>query len=226
MIADFDPYRNFPAVADRRQFRELIASDPAFRHLGLDDDRYVRARVSGNLITSLHRKIGDMYEEVFQYLLVSTFGLSEEELRFSVDVTIGNRIQRRSTDGVVTTHHLVAKNIDVARLLPTCSENWKASSGLGFEVRSCYQIGDSKRIQADYDMALRLQSLGYVPVMLIFCLSSLRNPIARLSRTWNLLQGETAFLFVRNLTGFDLDCFLGRHSDQFKSIMSAVFANF
>jgi hypothetical protein len=188
-IMRFNPYRNFPAIRNRQEFQNLIGNDPAFKDLGLSDEKYVIARLGGNLITSLHRKIGDMYEEMFQFLIQKRFSLDDEDISFGVDVRIGNRIQRRSTDGIVGIDKLLSEKIDVTKLIPSIKIGWKKSRGLGFEVRSCYQIGDSKRIQADYDMALVLEQQGFIPVMLIFCNTSLRSPVARLKNSWNLLQG-------------------------------------
>lgn len=42
-----------------------------------------------------------MYEALFGYLLKESFGLNESDLHFSVQVQIGDRIQVRSTDGLI-----------------------------------------------------------------------------------------------------------------------------
>ena len=68
-VLQFDPYKSYKGVNNRKQFMQLIAKDPAFGTFGLEDERYIIARVGGNLVTSLHRKIGDMYEALFAYLL-------------------------------------------------------------------------------------------------------------------------------------------------------------
>jgi len=98
LIAKYNPYRNFAGVKDRKAFAALIAKDPAFSSFGFGDDRYVVARIGGNLITSLHRKIGDMYEEMFRYLLECRFDLSAADLSYKVDVEIetGHRPARRT----------------------------------------------------------------------------------------------------------------------------------
>jgi hypothetical protein len=180
----------------------MISLDPAFGPLGLDDEKYIIARIGGNLITSLHRKIGDMYEGMFLYLLKCRFDLSDDDLHFDVVVTIGDRQQTRSTDG------LVPRNLLEDVQLPLLRDRWEDTNGLGFEVRSCYQIGDSKRIQADWDMALALRAQHLTPVMLVFCSTSLRSPLIRLGEPWNLLEGENTFRFIADLTQFDLQGFL------------------
>ncbi|MBM4032117.1 MAG: type I restriction endonuclease [Planctomycetes bacterium] len=216
LVREYDPYQSFPGVTSREQFRELIRRDPAFAPLGLDDDRYLTARIGGNLVTSLHRKIGDMYGEMFAYLIGTRFGLTKGELSFSVQLRIGRRVQARSTDGMIPR----AKIGGLA--LPRLPRKWADNEGIAFEVRSCYQIGDSKRIQADYDMALALKRKRLVPVMLVFCTTSLRSPLARLAESWVLFEGMDAFQFIRELTGFDLHSFLESSGEHLRSHVGAA----
>jgi hypothetical protein len=215
-VLDFDPYKSYPGVTNRQDFQQLIADDPAFGVLGLEDERYIIARVGGNLVTSLHRKIGDMYEALFGYLLKKSFGLREQDLHFSVQVQIGDRTQERSTDG------LIRKDKFNQRI----PENWLNYQGVGFEVRSCYQIGDSKRIQADYDMSLALRDKDILPVMLVFCSTSLRSPLGRLSRNWELYEGSFSFELIESITGFNLYNFLQKNSQVFKKEIDSIFSNF
>lgn len=215
-VLEFSPYKSYKGVKSREEFQQLIAHDPAFGAFGLDDERYVIARVGGNLVTSLHRKLGDMYEALFAYLLKESFGITEDELHFSVQVQIADRSQVRSTDG------LIRKDKFNQRI----PESWANHQGVGFEIRSCYQIGDSKRIQADYDMALALRSYEILPVMLIFCGTSLRSPLARLSKSWNLYEGIDSFNLVELITGFNLHSFLQRNSDTLRQEVANIFSNF
>ncbi len=218
MIAKYNPYQNFAGVNDRDAFADRIANDPAFAAFGFSDARYVTARIGGNLITSLHRKIGSMYEEMFQYLLTCRFDLSAADLSFAVDVAIGNRTQTRSTDGLLPKERI--GNLDLP--LP---HNWaQQAQGIAFEVRSCYQIGDAKRIQADWDMALALKVADIVPVMLIFCNTSLKSPVVRLRKSWNLFEGKETFTFVNTLTGFDLYSFMQTHRGQLSAPIAAALA--
>jgi hypothetical protein len=199
IVAKYNPYQSFPGITDRAAFGNLIGRDPAFSALGFDDPRYIVARIGGNLITSLHKKIGDMYEEIFEYLLRCRFDLTPENLAFQVKLKIGRRTQVRSTDGWVPIDRLSGA------ILPGLPKGWARSGGLAFELRSCYQIGDSKRIQADWDMALALRKQhNLTPVMLILCGTSLRSPVERLSKSWHLYEGDEAFAFIARLTGFDL----------------------
>ncbi|MBS0015241.1 MAG: type I restriction endonuclease [Arthrospira sp. SH-MAG29] len=215
-VAKFDPYKSYPEVGNREEFKQLIARDPAFGVLGLDDDRYVIARVGGNLVTSLHRKLGDLYEQLFSYLLKESFSLNENDLHFGVEVKIGDRVQYRSTDGLI-------RQDQFNQRIP---ESWRGYQGIGFEVRSCYQIGDSKRIQADYDMSLSLKAYNILPVMLVFCSTSLRSPLARLSKSWVIYEGMDCFNFVESITGFNLYKFLTDNSDILKQEIQNIFSSF
>lgn len=215
-VLEFSPYKSYPGIKNREKFQQLIARDPAFCALGLDDERYVIARVGGNLVTSLHRKIGDMYEALLVYLLKKSFGLNENELHFSVEVKIGDRTQVRSTDG------LIKKNKFNSRI----PEAWMQYEGVGFEVRSCYQIGDSKRIQADYDMSLALKSYKILPVMLVFCNTSLKSPLVRLSKSWELYEGINSFNLVELITGFSLYNFLQKNDRVLKQEVNTILSNF
>lgn len=218
LIAQYSPYRNFTGVKDRKQFTKLIAADPAFSSFGFADERYIVARIGGNLITSLHRKIGDMYQEMFWYLLGCRFDLSADDLSFNVEVAIGNRTQTRSTDGLLPQRFISGLTLP----LPP---GWKRGiRGVAFEVRSCYQIGDSKRIQADWDMALALTAKKIRPVMLIFCSTSLRSPVVRLRGSWNLFEGEATFKFLKSLTGFDLLSFMKTNEARLRAPILAALA--
>ncbi|OCQ99673.1 type I restriction endonuclease [Oscillatoriales cyanobacterium USR001] len=215
-VLEFDPYKSYSGINNREEFKQLIALDPAFGVLGLDDERYIIARVGGNLVTSLHRKLGDMYQALFSYLLIDSFSLNENDLHFSIEVRIGERVQLRSTDGLI-------KKDKFNYRIP---ENWMNYQGIGFEIRSCYQIGDSKRIQADYDMSLVLKSYKILPVMLIFCNTSLKSPLARLSKSWELYEGMNSFNVVESITGFNLYNFLQNNSQTLKQEIDRIFTNF
>lgn len=215
-VLEFNPYKSYIGVQNRQEFQQLIANDPAFGVLGLDDERYVIARIGGNLVTSLHRKLGDMYEGMFSYLLKESFNLDEDDLHFNIEVTIGNRTQIRSTDGLIPQHKFNQRIPD----------NWREYQGIGFEVRSCYQIGDSKRIQADYDMSLALKDNHILPIMLIFCNTSLRSPLTRLSKSWQVYEGIDSFTLVESLTGFNLYQFLLDNSSIIQAEINKVLSSF
>lgn len=217
-VKKYDPYANFEGIEDRDDFIDFIGQDPAFSNVGFDNDKYAIARVGGNLVTSMHRKLGDMYEEIFQYILVNQFSVLHSDLHFSVEVPIGTRTQIRSTDGLLRNLNYIHKNVPVL-------SNWVNNQGVAFEVRSCYQIGDSKRIQADWDMALALSSQNIVPVMLIMCSSSLKSPVRRLRNSWVIYEGNEAFKFIKELSGFDLLDFMSRNRATISRPINEILAN-
>ncbi|MBI5463396.1 MAG: hypothetical protein HY966_00405 [Ignavibacteriales bacterium] len=217
----YDPYERFEGVTTKEHFLKLIKNDPAFSPFFLHNSKYATARIGGNLITSLHRKLGDMYEEMFKALLQDRLKVPEEDLTFNVKLNIDGELQERSTDGLIRFASLNQSKKN--RLAELFKVGKQAGMGVGFEVRSCYQIGDSKRIQADRDMSLALKNSNIIPVMLIFCSTSLRSPVERLSRYWNLFQGEQAFSAVESITGFDLYEFLVGESKIIEPLMKEIF---
>jgi hypothetical protein len=75
-------------------------------------------------------------------------------------------------------------------------------------------------------MALELKTRKIEPIMLIFCKTSLKSPVKRLSKIWTLHEGKQAFEFVENLTEFDLFSFLMKHKRRFGKIVDEVFDKF
>ncbi len=218
-ILEFKPYEKFDGVSNAEEFKLLIRRDPAFEPFSLHQDKYVVARIGGNLITSIHRKIGDLYEDVILELLTRKYGFSKEYLKFSLDIVVDGVKQERTTDG-----RLILSDIKDKKL----KENVKSLmvgkySGLAMEVRSCYQIGDSKRIQADEHMAKALKAIDIEPKLVIFCNTSLISPIRRLSHHWTVYEGEKAFAYIHKLTSFDLYKFLMDNDTTIKPIMDKVF---
>ncbi len=219
LVLEYNPYANFDKVSTRSDFIKVIKNDPAFANVGFACDKYVIARIGGNLITSLHRKLGDMYEEIFQYLLKETYLIDDTDFHYSVEVKIGDRKQTRSTDGLLRSNKF--KEISI----PSLKSDWRNSKGIAFELRSCYQIGDSKRIQADWDMALALKAQNIIPVMLITCATSLKSPITRLKRSWNLYEGVDTFQFIKELMKFDLLKFMEQNRNIISAPVKKIMAN-
>ena len=68
---------------------------------------------------------------------------------------------------------------------------------VGFEIRSCYQIADSKRLQGDEKLAAEILGRGGVPVMLVMCYSSQPGLLKRMRRSgWRVLEGHDSFEFI------------------------------
>ncbi len=220
-ILEFNPYANFEGVNSTSDFMQIMEYDPAFAPFSLNREKYITARFGGNLVTSLHRKLGDLYEDLILVLVSEKFGLTKEYLKYSLDLQIDNEIQKRTTDGRIM---LVDIDIELQKIVKPCIKgNYK---GLAMEVRSCYQIGDSKRIQADEHMAISLKLQEIEPKMLIFCDTSLKSPVKRLAKHWDLYEGKEAFDFIEKLTEFDLFGFLMNNKEKFEKIIEQIFSKF
>ena len=218
-ITDFDGYKKFEGVTEASHFKELMKKDPAFSPFCLDRDKYVIARIGGNLITSIHRKLGDLYEEIILELLHNKYGFSKSYLKFSLNIVIDGKEQERTTDG-----RLVLKDIKDENLKNKVSKLvLKGYDGLAMEVRSCYQIGDSKRIQADVHMATALKAINIEPKLVIMCNTSLVSPVKRLANNWTVYQGMESFDYIHMLTDFNLFAFLMDNQSLIKPIMDDVF---
>lgn len=217
-VLDFDPFKHIEGVRTKEDFARMLENDPAFAPFLLATPRYVAARIGGNLVTSLHRKLGDLYQELFLHLLEKRFQIPQSNLRFTLEIEIDGKKQKRSTDGMIA--HAALQQADRERLSALLDFT---KVGTAFEVRSCYQIGDSKRIQADRDIAMALKAREIEPVMLIFCATSLKSPVTRLGEFWQLYEGHATFEFVRALTQFDLRAFLQQEQALIQPIMQRVF---
>ncbi len=219
VVLDYDPYAKFDGIETRADFDALLRKDPAFAPFFLPHSKYIAARIGGNLVTSLHRKLGDLYEELFQVLLKEKLNVPKSDLEYAVEIRINEETQQRSTDGLIRfANYSGAAQTRLSQLSQT-----EGVVGMAFEVRSCYQIGDSKRIQADRDLGLSLSRDQIEPIMVIFCNTSLPSPVRRLSDYWTIYEGEHAFDFVHELTEFDLYEFLTKEGEIIKNLMDSIF---
>jgi hypothetical protein len=218
-ITEFDGYKKFEGVTEPAHFKELMRNDPAFSPFCLDRDKYVTARIGGNLITSIHRKLGDLYEEIILELLHVKYGFSKDYLKYSLNIVIDGNQQERTTDGRLVLNDIT--NIELKAKVNKLIKN--GYEGLAMEVRSCYQIGDSKRIQADDHMATALKALNIEPKLIIMCNTSLASPVKRLAKNWTLYQGMESFGYIQELTDFDLYVFLMDNQPLIKPLMDNVF---
>lgn len=201
-------YRGFARIP-----QELAAfrADPVWSHFGFDSEEFLRLRYIGNYYTSIFRKMGDMYERFVRAIVMDRLGLTEEDIDFSFDVNIDGRAQSRSLDLAIPTDRIrdqrVARRVygELVRI-----GGREVSRTAVIEVRCCYQIGDSKRIQADETAAMSARQAGLLPLLMIFCTTSLRSPVQRLRRTWYVTEGMESYNLLERLTGFDLNESLSR----------------
>ena len=76
-LSRLDQYRpahgRGPNKLTAAELRQALANDPVYSIFGLDSPEYIAAALSGGTITSIHRKIGDAYEECVRTIFVAQF---------------------------------------------------------------------------------------------------------------------------------------------------------
>lgn len=137
-------------------------ADPLYSIWGLDSPEYAAATLSGGTITSIHRKLGDIYQDVVKNIFMKTLGQRASDVTYSAVITSGTKDENRSADAYLQFDRL--KDPARQRIVDWCSTELKKLAanpqlkllGVGMEIRHCYQTGDSKRTQADEAMARHL----------------------------------------------------------------------
>jgi hypothetical protein len=179
-------------------------ADPVWSHFGMGNEAFLKLRYIGNYYTAIFRKLGDMYEGFVKAILAHTLHLTDEQLALSYVVEIDGKPQTRTLDVGLDTAELKPRSAaNVASVVHDLESSYQGGK-LGFEVRCCYQIGDSKRIQADATAAGFLRDHGYLPILMIFCTTSLPSPVKRLRKSWVVTEGMASYDLLRRLSGFDL----------------------
>ena len=204
------------------ELKQAFADDPVYSIFGLDSPEYIAAALAGGTITSIHRKIGDAYEECVRTIFSTQYHLTAEQMRYTAMISSGDRRIKRSLDV-----YFALKDIPQTR-----RESWANYAhkqlkqispipkvdieAIGFEVRHCYQSADSKRVQADEAMARHCIVSGILPVMLIFCAQSNRSVVNRYRSLWVVTEGHASYDLVKTQTGFDFYAFLVANRETFR----------
>jgi len=205
---------------------DLVAryrQDPLFSIFGLDSKEYVAAALGGGTITSIHRKIGDIYEACVREVFRQTLGLSPDQLAYRATIRSGDREETRTLDVFIELSAVVdaaqraaISSYGRAELKALASRPRLTLVGVGMEVRHCYQTGDSKRTQADEAMARHLLVSGILPIMPLFCDQSNPTILRRYRSVWVVKEGMASYNMVRDLSGYDLYAFMKRNSSDFR----------
>jgi hypothetical protein len=88
-------------VKKRGSRKELLAAyqqDPVFSIFGLDSQEYLGATLAGGTITSIHRKIGDIYEACVKTIFMQALGLGPEDVSYRTILRSGDGDEDRSAD--------------------------------------------------------------------------------------------------------------------------------
>jgi len=202
--------------------RRALASDPVYSIFGLDSAEYFAATLAGGTITSIHRKIGDAYEDCVRAIFSTQYHLTAEQMQYTAVLASGDRESRRSLDVYLALDDLPTAqrrswtgyaHDRLKQISPTPKVEIEA---IGFEVRHCYQSADSKRVQADEAIARHCIVSGILPAMLIFCAQSNRSVVKRYRSLWIVTEGIESYELLKAQTSFDFYAFLIAHKEAFR----------
>lgn len=222
------------------QFRRLYRADPFYSWIGLDSPLMYAAHKAAGGMTSIYRQLGMGTQWVFANVLMDTLRLSLEQSNWSYEVPMPSGKPRLlSLDGRIELEHVedpVAR-VRLQRWLDESASKVLVSpdmrkrlKGAVFEVRQGYKSKDSKRQNADISNATNAYTHFYLPVL--FLLSTQIDGDVSLRYTqaqWLLLTGttdgsptESAYVFCRDVVGYDLAAFFKRNSDRIKTELEKV----
>ncbi len=210
------------AGGSKEQLLRRYQDDPLFSMFGLDTPEYLGATLSGGTVTSIHRKLGDIYEASLRTIFMGTLNQTAEQITYSTIIRSGDVEEARSADVCILFDRVDRESKDrisafCLRELALLSANPRIDLvGVGMEIRHCYQTGDSKRTQADEAMARHFLVSGILPVMPLFCNQSNRSIVNRYRSVWVVKQGMESYEMVQELTGFDFHGFLSRNRADFR----------
>ncbi|HXJ92153.1 MAG TPA: hypothetical protein VMT20_04645 [Terriglobia bacterium] len=223
-ISGYEPShgRNKKERVPKDKLRELFSHDPLYSIFGLDSPEYVSATLGGGTVTSIHRKIGDLYEECVREIVKASLSLKPAEVRYVGHIASGAQLIDRSLDCFIPLDRLPGPEEKRLRSLAGAGFQSLAPKptvrvvGIGFEVRHCYQSADSRRAQADDAMAMQCGVSGILPVMLVFCNQSNRQILRRYTRIWYVTEGMDSYNMVKEISGFDFYGFLLAHREEYR----------
>jgi hypothetical protein len=215
-----------PGPVKKRGTRsKLLAAyqqDPVFNIFGLDSLEYLAATLAGGTVTSIHRKLGDIYEACVKMIFMKALNLSPTDVTYNTIIRSGDTDEDRSADAYLQFDKLDAATSQ--RVSSYCQAEVSSLTsnpkitliGVGMEVRHCYQTGDSKRTQADEALARHFMLSGILPIMPLFCNQSNPGIVSRYRSVWIIKQGMEAYDLVKTFSGYDFYDFLKRNRDEFR----------
>lgn len=217
-LRDYVPGPVKKSGGKKEHLRQRYANDPLYSIFGLDSPEYLAATLAGGTITSIHRKIGDIYEAAVKAIFIHQLNLTAEQVLYSANV----QGETRSADVYLQFDQL--KEQPRQRISDYCNNELTQLTdnpqvrllGVGMEVRHCYQTGDSKRTQADEAMARHLLVSGVLPMMPLFCNQSNPTIISRYRSVWIIKEGMESYNMVKEFSDYDFYDFLVRNKEGFR----------
>ncbi|HUT01339.1 MAG TPA: hypothetical protein VM031_02700 [Phycisphaerae bacterium] len=221
-LRDYVPGPVKEAGGSKKALRRRYHQDPVYSIFGLDSPEYIAATLGGGTVTSIHRKIGDIYESVVKRVVMATLGLTEEQVTYEASIQSGDVEEHRTADVSIPLDDLDGP--DRERIAGYCQDELRKLTdrpradlvGLGMEVRHSYATGDSKRTQADEAMARHLLVSGILPIMPLFSDQSNRGIVRRYRSVWVVKEGMESYEMVTFLTRYDLFDFMRRNREDFR----------
>lgn len=223
-----------------KEFQHLYEGDPFYSWFGLSSPLMYMAHKAAGGMTSVYRQIGIGCQWVFVEILKDYLGLDEESANWSYKIRPrGKKPRRLSLDGRIPTEAVsnpearerVARWLDSASsALDLPSTSRRVLQGAVFEVRQGYKSKDSKRQNADIANASSAYAYHYLPVALLLSSQIDEDVAERFERArWLLLRGviqgtslESAYVFFREVIGYDLAGFFQRNSVTLKRQVETV----
>src|SRR5574341_7027 len=86
---------------DRAILYKAFHDDPLYSIFGLDSPEYIAAVLSGGVITSIHRKIGDLYEASVREIVTTQLQIPRARATYSATIASGDRNLTRSIDALI-----------------------------------------------------------------------------------------------------------------------------
>jgi hypothetical protein len=222
------------------QFQRLYESDPFYSWFGLSSPLMYAAHKAAGGMTSVYRQIGISCQWVFVEVLKDHLGLDGESANWSYTVrSRGSRSRRLSLDGRIPkdavanpqARQRVTRWIEsAADALELPAATCRSLEGAVFEVRQGYKSKDSKRQNADIANAANAYAYHYLPVALLLSSQIDEDVAERYERArWLLLRGtvagtplDSAYVFFREVIGYDLAAFFQRNSTTLKARIETV----
>lgn len=223
-----------------KEQRKEYAKDPLFSRFNLDTQEFVLAKSGGGLVTSIHRKVGDLVEKNVQTIFIHQLGI-DGEITYDAPIVVDGDEKTRELDALLMVDELDdpddrdrlqqvidrdGQNTGSNRSLDEFGNDGDSWDGIGFEIRHCYQSADSKRAQADIAMANHLRANDIMPVMLILCNDANQDIISRYRNYMFVYEGTDSFDLIERISGFDYAGFLDSREDFIDGKMDDVFAMF
>jgi hypothetical protein len=200
---------------------------------------YAAHKAAGGM-TSVYRQIGVGCQWVFVEVLKDHLGLDDEAAKWSYTVrSRGSKSRRLSLDGRIPTATVADPQAKqrVTRWLSSAADALELAAasrrnleGAVFEVRQGYKSKDSKRQNADIANAAHAYAHNYLPVALLLSSQIDEDVAERYERArWLLLRGillgtplDSAYVFLKEVIGYDLAGFFQRNSVALKTEVETV----